>query len=264
MELKTITPDIAKVMLEKNIGNRPYNKATLRRYVKLMLDGEWGITPDAIGFNVDGFLMNGQHRLKAVVLSGTTQQFFLVEGLPRESFSYTDEGRKRQAGDILNVGAKVVNYNQTASAIRAYIALKRDRSLNGNMDSAPTNKEVLHVYEAHKDVFDNAIHVAQRCYKKLNFLGTKEIGSIYAYLIIEKQYESQFVRNFFEELFFNASNNTTITLLRDRLIKDKMSKSTLRYSVKLSLIAKTWNAYVADRTLKCLKYTEEEGKVRFN
>ena len=53
-----ITPDIARQMLEKNVGNRPLSKITLARYTKLMKDGERGITTDAIGFDVNGRLMN--------------------------------------------------------------------------------------------------------------------------------------------------------------------------------------------------------------
>lgn len=264
MELKTITPDEAKAMLEKNIGNRPCNQATVRLYTNLMLEGKWGLTPDAIAFDVTGRLMNGQHRLKAVILSNTTQKFLVTSQMPLESFAYTDYGRRRQAGDVLSVGAQVKAYNQTASIVRTYIFIKKNRVQNGNRDSAPTNAEILDIYQENKNIFDRAVQIALKCYRKLNFLGTKEIGGIYSYLVIEKQYEPTYVAVFFEELFFNTQNNPTITLLRDRLIRDKMSKARLRYSVKLSLIAKTWNAYIAGRTLKCLKYVDEEGRVRFN
>ena len=53
MRKMVITPEIAKEMLKKNTNNRPVSKRTLSRYVQLMKDGEWGITTDAIGFDVN-------------------------------------------------------------------------------------------------------------------------------------------------------------------------------------------------------------------
>ena len=67
MRKMTITPEIAREMLKKNTNNRPLSKRTLSRYVQLMKNGEWGITTDAIGFDVNGRLINGQHRLNEVV-----------------------------------------------------------------------------------------------------------------------------------------------------------------------------------------------------
>ena len=266
MDKVSITPAIAQEMLTHNTNNRPLNKFTLSKYKQLMLDGKWGITPDAIAFDVDGVLLNGQHRLHAVVLSNTTQEFYVIKGLPKSSFSITDEGRKRQAADVLFVKTGTLNAIATAAIIRTYILLHNDQysmtTNNASKRTSPTNDDFVIVFNKHKDIFMQAFSLSKKCYKKLNFLTAREIGGVFSYLVIDKQYEQGYVRKFFEELFFNIENNKTVTLLRDRLIKDKISKSTLRYSVKMSLIAKTWNAWVADRVLRTLKLSDE--KVRFN
>lgn len=265
MEKIQITPSMAKEMLKHNTHNRPYSDATVRKYTQLMRDGKWGLSPDSIGFDVEGKLMNGQHRLSAVINSGTTQTFFVVHEMPLTSYQITDEGRKRRASDIVAIETNVKHYNVVASSVRLYMGLAAGRGVNtGNKDITPTNADILETYLKHEHIFNSSIDLANRCYNKLNFLGKKEVGGIFSYLVIEKQYEIAVVKEFFIELFFSTTNDPTITLLRDRLIKSKIGKATLKYSIKLSLIAKTWNAYIANRRLKCLKYSDEEGIVRFN
>lgn len=268
VEIIDITPSIATEMLTHNIANRPTSEATVRLYATLMREGKWRENGEAIQFGADGRLLNGQHRLKAIVASETTQKIVVIRDVDSSTFATFDAGRKRRPGDVFALKG-VELYNITASATRMYVSLSRDKisiATNGEIFTVPTNEYLYsEVYLPNQAVFNRAVKLANRCYKKLNFLNTKEISGIYAFLVIDKQYEESFVEKFFIELFFATEMNQTIGLLRDRLIKDKISKTAMRYNFKLGLIAKTWNAYVADRKLRVLSYNEEkEGKIKFN
>lgn len=260
-----ITPDIARMMLENNIGNRPVSKDTVECYARLMLNNEWGITPDAIGFDVNGRLINGQHRLMAIIKSNMAQTFFVVDDLPINSFSVTDEGKKRTASDILFIGRNIKNCTTMASIIRSYIVLSKGKRSEhtGNKVIAPNNEQVLKKYDEHSYTFNRICDVAMRYQSKLNILKKSEIGSIFAYLVFDKNYKFDYVKYFFDELFYGNNGDCNISLLKERLIKDKLNNYIIKYAAKLSLIAKVWNAYVEGKTYKVLRYKQNEGYIEF-
>ena len=76
-----VTPELAKTWLETNIGNRKIKPRAIASYAKDMLAGDWSITNDAITFDNDGKLTNGQNRLHAVIKSNTSQMFAVLKGI---------------------------------------------------------------------------------------------------------------------------------------------------------------------------------------
>ncbi len=99
-----ITPDIAKRILEtRNNCNRPITRISVVSFAKEMKNGNWKLITDALAFDINGDLINGQHRLLAVVMSETTQRFHIFENQPVTNFTAYDIGKVRTAGDILSI-----------------------------------------------------------------------------------------------------------------------------------------------------------------
>ena len=99
-----IAPAQARRWLKKNRRNRPLRPGQVKRYAELIEEDEWITSPDAIAFDREGRLINGQHRLKAVVRSGKTIKNALVAtGLPPGAFKIADMGAKRTAADVLHI-----------------------------------------------------------------------------------------------------------------------------------------------------------------
>lgn len=99
-----VTPEMAQEWLEKNNSKnyRSLSLSTAQDYAALMKAGTWPEWhPDAIQFDWNGDLGNGQHRLKAVVLSGKTIGMFVSTGHDPATFLVTDKGRKRTLADDL-------------------------------------------------------------------------------------------------------------------------------------------------------------------
>lgn len=67
-----VTPALAKQWLEKNTNNRNVNFAKVKKMAKDMREGHWDTTHQGIAIATDGTLVDGQHRLMAVVESGVT------------------------------------------------------------------------------------------------------------------------------------------------------------------------------------------------
>jgi len=65
--------------------------------------GEWKMNGDSIKFDKSGVLIDGQHRLFAVVFSQVAVSMLVVRGLEREAQETIDIGAKRSLGDALKL-----------------------------------------------------------------------------------------------------------------------------------------------------------------
>lgn len=272
VEIIFITPDIAKEMLTHNINNRPVSRSTVAQYKSEMERGLWMETGSSIQFADDGRLIDGQHRLLALVEANKSFNFVVVGSVDKLAFKHIDKNKQRRISENMATDSRIngyesKNFNALASSIKLAWNLSRGHSTSrsGTGSLQITSSESISEYLAHKDIYDKATSMAMRCYQKLNFMTRQEVGGIYAFLVIYKMHDESKVREFFTELFFGHEVLIT-TLLRDRLIKDRISKSgRMTKGFRMALIAKAWNAFIADRKLKTLSYNEEkEGKIKFN
>lgn len=75
----TVTPKIAKEWLERNaVNNRKINPNRVRMYAEDMRSGNWKLTHQGVAFDADGQLIDGQHRLAAVVKSGVSVRMLIM------------------------------------------------------------------------------------------------------------------------------------------------------------------------------------------
>lgn len=128
VRLVDVTPTVAEEMLRYNTGNRSVRKGRVILYTRLMLEGRWALTPDAIGFTKDGRLTNAQHRLMAVVAAGKQDPsirvpFILAMGLQERSQAVSDRGSRRSAADALLIseGRAAPVAARVAKALLPYI-----------------------------------------------------------------------------------------------------------------------------------------------
>lgn len=93
-KMELITPALAKKWLETiNVNNRGISQNRVGQYTQLMQLGLWDENNgDPIQLDVDGNLVNGQHRLKAIVNSGVELKMFIVRGVSRYARNTIDTG----------------------------------------------------------------------------------------------------------------------------------------------------------------------------
>jgi hypothetical protein len=87
-----------------------------------MTDDNWQLTHMGIAFDRDGVLIDGQHRLWAVVMSGKSVEMHVWRNLSQESLLAIDNGRTRTMADILKLagGSGDVDSYQVAT-LRAMV-----------------------------------------------------------------------------------------------------------------------------------------------
>ena len=106
-EIVTVTPDMARKMLEGNEGNRPKKKSVVARYAAIMLAGNWSLSPDGLIFGRDGRLLQGQHRLSAVIIADVPVDFVVWRDVDDTVFRVLDRGAIRSASDALGIDRKL-------------------------------------------------------------------------------------------------------------------------------------------------------------
>lgn len=103
LEVVHVTPEMAAEWLEKrNEGNRKIGRTVVKQYADAMAEGRWRLTHQSIAFDDEGTLLDGQHRLAAVVRAGVTVSFTVQRGWGRETFAVLDTGYKRAAYHFVN------------------------------------------------------------------------------------------------------------------------------------------------------------------
>lgn len=147
--IQTITPEWAAEQLNKRNGtNRCLRGWWAEALAAAMRRGEWITTHQGIAFSESGSIIDGQHRLKAVVIAKRPVDMMVFHGVPDVAFSVLDIGVKRTTSDTTGLGKK------TAEACRsaAYITLG---------SAALTPLQVINVANAGlKDVHDRLIAYA--------------------------------------------------------------------------------------------------------
>jgi hypothetical protein len=96
-----LTPSAAKNLLERNIHNRKISEKVVQKYTAEIKAGEWRLTPGGIGFDDHGTLVDGQHRLQAIVRANQSVPMLITLGLPTAGQEKVDRHRRRTLFDAL-------------------------------------------------------------------------------------------------------------------------------------------------------------------
>jgi hypothetical protein len=102
-KIELITPELAKKYWEGNTNNRPLRKTVVAGYAADMKAGNWELTHQGICLASDGTLLDGQHRLAAIIESGIAVKMMVVQGIEKQTVIAMDDHAKRSAGDSISI-----------------------------------------------------------------------------------------------------------------------------------------------------------------
>lgn len=193
---ENITPQKAQRYLDTRDKEhqRKYRAALAATYAAIMRLGLWVLSPDGISFDTEGRLINGQHRMGAVVDSGTTQWFWVCRNVPvlNTNGVYTidtmDRGATRTVGEQLQIRHGIANGTAVATAARNVAAMMYPSPLTGRTD-VPRTLAILSIYQ--KDIAAVIEALNTRCPVKL-----WRKGSVYAPLVVARHVATQQIDEF--------------------------------------------------------------------
>ena len=266
--IRTITPEYAGMLLKHNHNNRPINRVTVEDYKAQMNKGLWRLNGEPIIISCNGNLLDGQHRLIAVCESGKTIQSFVTTGVDDSTFVTIDTGRVRTGADVFNI-EEIPNATQKAAIVTGYFAIKTNNTSSATRNNTrrlKTSKaELLDFYNKHAGIVDEAYAFAAKCHRKINFMTNTEIGSMFLYLILDRNHPQMKVQSFFEELFtITPITNSSVQCLYDTLLKGLLGKKVMTPAMRKAYIIKTWNYYAIGKEVKNLTYDKvKEGFITY-
>lgn len=154
--LVEITPEKARRMLEKNNGNRKVYQRVVDGYVRDILAGKWQLTHQCLAVDISGNIIDGQHRLTAIVQAGVTVTVYLAKYNEKTTAlnKMIDRMKPRTAVDILHCQQK------TQESARCLLT-----QVKGDDRRSPTIAEIQAVIDRHYRIFDatnNATRTTKR------------------------------------------------------------------------------------------------------
>lgn len=155
-----MTPKWASQILEHNTHNRSARPTMVRRIARDIACGRWQLTPQTVSIASNGKLLDGQHRLMAVVQAGEPVPMMLATDCPFECFTAIDTGQSRSPGDILKIEG-VSNYTHVASIIRlVHLYNTFPHGVWQGNAAVVSKQEILETYRADADAWDSVTQLA--------------------------------------------------------------------------------------------------------
>ena len=150
----SITPKKAAEYLERNTANRPVSQRTVREFAQVMRRGEWRVTHQGIAFDTNGALVDGQHRLAAVVEADVPVEMTVFTEVPDGAFDVLDTGKRRNAADVLAIEGEKSAVQLAAMVRTVWLYQNRPELSWSGGDAGVTNHQIVEALEAHPKLRD--------------------------------------------------------------------------------------------------------------
>lgn len=121
-----VTPALAAKWLERNVNNRKLDKRLVARLAADFTAGVYTQTHQGVAFDTDDNLVDGQHRLHAIVASGITVRLLVTRGLKPEARSKIDTGNVRTLPQVLAMSYGMRDAERLVPVINSLFYLKHD------------------------------------------------------------------------------------------------------------------------------------------
>jgi len=145
-----IDPCKASRLLEANTNNRPVAGTHVKYLVSEMRESRWTETHQGIAFDEAGKLLDGQHRLMAIALSGTTHRVQVSGWWKANVYGKTDHSKVRSVADeVARANGTSQTVSKVVSAAGRYLAMY-DRYRQGDAFSLAT----MSGFQSHAAVFE--------------------------------------------------------------------------------------------------------------
>lgn len=252
-----VTPALARLLV-KQIDpeqQRRLKKQKVRDLSKQIQQGHWHLNAETIKISDTGRVLDGQHRLQAVIHADRAVDVYVAFGLPDAYFGRIDRGIVRTAGDIFKIhGLK--NYNKLAAA--ALFIWQYESG--GTVQESACEPE---------DLYD---FMAKRCaglsdfligYEKLQFVGFRSLSKFAGINYLASENHPQEAESFF---YMMATGNDIgsrdrshpVNRLRQVFIEDFHTRHRhgrgLDGVTRAAFVVLAWNAFVEKRPLGKLQW----------
>lgn len=246
-----IGPAMAKTMLVHNTNNfRKHSAGTVASYARMMKEGRWLHTREGICFDRDGALLNGQHRLMAVIQSGETVSFTVWFGCDSQEAEVVDKPRVRGLGQLLHhAGTKNSNAIGSLGNLLDFVTDSKTAKDTGAMRN--------YIATLNATALQAAVQEGRRASKKLSHIAALSLAH---YWIATGTARSHALLDFWNTLIEGGGTNRPLLKLRDTLLENRRTPVSREYTVgKTDYVVAVWNATAARRA-SATTFMRNDGK----
>lgn len=255
IRVETITPEIARQYLDMNKENRPVRRMRVDSYAQQMARGQWLPTGDPIRFNSEGRLLDGQHRLHAVIQANATLDMIVIRDVPTAAFKVLDSGYARTVGNAIGFNLKNSTTMVAASRLLWVIEVGGDPRRQVDM-LTPSRVDLADYYLSHEKEMTASVHFAQQMTTMFSNGTNKSAWSAFMQLAwrINEDWAYEFHSRVHTGLDLGLGDARYV--LRNLLIRGEIGDR--RASQHLGLIIKTWNDWMSCRRRQLLAFRATE------
>jgi len=242
-----IGPELAEFMLNQKMQNqRKIDLKTVNKYARDMKNGYWiELLGDPIRFGKNGRLVDGQHRLKALIIANVELYFYVAYGLEEGDFMIIDKGKKRRIGDDFHI-LGIKNSNAMAAAIS--LLWRYDNKLMDSDGSIICNSTEAYEYYSKNENIQLSFRPAQ----KMKGYLTISLGIFLHYIF--SRIDIIQADSFFDHLLTGANLqiNDPVLSLRNKYAFYKKPTVNIRLSRKtiLAITIIAWNYKRENKKIK--------------
>lgn len=248
-----ITPEIAEAMLLRNAGNRRPTYGTVLFYARQMIDGDWRKTGQGILIDENGRLLDGQHRLWAVLQTGVAVWLYVVTGIESSGnmFAFIDASKARTAADSL----RTAGFNGVSSLIFQTIKLAADVDAGCFVGGKATHLPKIPAHTAIELASSRYPGVQAACrlaasefQEAIELTGGRNSVIAYVTMLISDAFGPEWAEEFFgglgDEKFANELEESDgIFRLRALLVADRRAANPMKAHVVLGNMIRAFNAW---------------------
>lgn len=251
-DIEEVGPIKARKYLDRNVRNRPLKPSVVARYAHEMKNGRWVMNGDTVKFDPEGNLLDGQHRLEAIIVSASTQLLGVARNVPATAFATLDQGRKRSPGDHLALIGES-DSNHLAVAV-AYLARydRGDQWATRGPEKSVSGPEIVMTL-AENQGLRNSLSVVH---------GTHIVGSrgmfAFVHYVAAKQ-DKEKADTFIHGLAHGDGLEDTdaVWRLRELLIRNRLGKTKLTSQDVLRYVIIAWNKHRLGEPCRSLRLTND-------
>jgi len=236
---------------------RPINELRVQLLSRAIIEGRWvDCAGNAIVFDRSGNLVDGQHRLLAVVRAKKSITSFVITGVVENAIFVLDhEIAVRTLGHSLKLHGEG-NYNVLAGAIKWL--WRYENGIVSGPNISPDTQQAFDLLKANPGI-RNSVSVGAKC----SSIYSVTLGTFCHFLFarVDAQKSDRFFECLTNGVGLRSTDETSgIWLFRERLLKVKTQRGmTMNQIHKIALCFKAWNFFASGVVVKNLKWISSEA-----
>ena len=252
-EVMDITPDMAKkILAHRNKNNRPIRYTHLEKLSEAIEKDEWKVTNQGIAFDADGNLIDGQHRLAAILQTRKTVKMMVATNMDASIFDVVDTGSKRSTGDALDIlGSE--HGRIVSAALKIYICYQKfpEKAWSGAAIQQPSTSDVIAIYKDRQDEIEALLSVIKKKHRNFKCF-SMSLGLVLSILLLDAGWSDMQIWEFWDcvTLGANLPPDSVVLSFRNQLSDPHFRKrhyGTQRYM--LNAFIKCFNSYITNESI---------------